>query len=191
MELGFAFQLTESQIIIPVGIVNAFAGTTIPAGWLLCDGATYPNSHPDYIRLFQTIGNAYGSTGGPHSFNVPDLRGRAVVGIGHGAGLSNRTLAQKVGEESHQLQISELPSHSHSGTTGKANKQPYIIVHQSGPISDVFHTPGWCGGPATHKDDDNFTGANHTHNFTTNEVGGNSAHENMQPSLVLNYIIKY
>src|SRR5262245_29209456 len=61
----------------PSGAVQAFAGASAPAGWLLCDGASYLRS--DQAALFAVIGTTYGAADGTH-FNVPDLRGRAVFG---------------------------------------------------------------------------------------------------------------
>jgi len=63
----------------PPAAIIAYGGEYAPSGWLLCDGASYLRS--DYPDLFGIIGTAYGAADGSH-FNVPDLRGRVVVGIG-------------------------------------------------------------------------------------------------------------
>jgi hypothetical protein len=62
----------------PAGVVNAFAGTAEPPGWLLCDGRSLKRS--DYPDLFSTIGTAHGATDSSH-FNLPDYRGRFLRGL--------------------------------------------------------------------------------------------------------------
>jgi microcystin-dependent protein len=98
-----------------VGLVQSYAGRTPPLGWLLCDGAAI--SRVTYAELFAVIGSDWGAGDGATTFNVPDLRSRSVVGAGQGAGLSNRALAAKGGEESHVLTAAELAAHAHSGTS--------------------------------------------------------------------------
>ncbi len=67
----------------PSGAIIAFGGTTPPAGWLLCDGAAV--SRATYATLFSAIGVTWGAGDGTTSFNVPDLRGASVRGVGqHG-----------------------------------------------------------------------------------------------------------
>jgi Phage Tail Collar Domain len=71
------------QLQAPTGIVAAFAGAAAPAGWLLCDGSAV--SRATYSALFAVIGTTYGAGNGSTTFNLPDLRGRAVYGVGAGA----------------------------------------------------------------------------------------------------------
>ena len=66
--------------VIPPGTIQAFAGSTIPQGWLLCDGRS--TNRTDLPRLFQAIGTGWGnSTGGTNTFNLPDLRGVFLRGV--------------------------------------------------------------------------------------------------------------
>jgi len=64
--------------LLPVGMLMAFAGTTAPAGWALCDGAPKTTTDPAYVALFAVIQYTYGGSGG--TFNLPDTRGRVAVG---------------------------------------------------------------------------------------------------------------
>jgi microcystin-dependent protein len=64
--------------------------------------------------LYEAIGDTYGASS--NEFNLPDLRGRVVVAVGNGDGLSTRTLGQKDGTETHTLSTSEMPSHAHGVT---------------------------------------------------------------------------
>ena len=76
----------------PTGVVQAFAGSTSPAGWLLCDGSAV--SRTDYAALFAVIGTTYGAGDGTDTFNLPNLvdkfiQGNATSGTEHNAGLPN------------------------------------------------------------------------------------------------------
>ena len=78
--------------LIPTGVVQAFAGSTLPDGWLLCDGSAV--SRTTYARLFEVIGTTYGSGDGSNTFNVPNLtdrfiQGNATAGTVKSAGLPN------------------------------------------------------------------------------------------------------
>lgn len=68
---------------MPPGAIIPFAGTTAPAGWLLCDGSSYAVS--SYPKLHAVIGDSFGGDGGSN-FNVPDMRGRFLRGVDSGTG---------------------------------------------------------------------------------------------------------
>jgi microcystin-dependent protein len=79
---------------IPVGVVQAFAGTDTPDGWLLCDGSAV--SRTDYADLYSVIGDTYGAGDGSTTFNLPNLtdkfiEGSATAGTVKNAGLPNIT----------------------------------------------------------------------------------------------------
>ena len=79
---------------VPTGVVQAFAGSTTPQGWLLCDGSAV--SRTDYAALFNAIGTTYGSGDGSSTFNLPNLtdrfiEGNATAGTVKSAGLPNIT----------------------------------------------------------------------------------------------------
>jgi microcystin-dependent protein len=99
----------------PVGAVQAYAGASAPTGWLACDGSAV--SRTTYAGLYAAIGTAWGSGNGTTTFNVPDLRGRAPVGAGTGAGLTARALAATGGAETHTATVAHThtgPSHTHT-----------------------------------------------------------------------------
>lgn len=145
------------------GTVWLFGGSSVPTGWLACDGASLLRA--DYPDLFAAIGTTYGSADGTH-FNVPDLRGRCVVGTGTGSGLSARTRAATGGAETHAVTAAQLGSHVHmqnrwsTGSGGNAD----------GTATDKNATPA----------DTQLTDA----------TGGGSAHQNMQPFAVVTFCIK-
>lgn len=63
---------------VPPGLIAPFAGTTVPAGWLICDGSAIPRT--DYADLFNAIGTTYGAGDGSTTFNLPDLISRFIEG---------------------------------------------------------------------------------------------------------------
>lgn len=96
---------------LPVGMLQAFAGSSAPTGWLKCNGAAV--SRTTYSALFGQISTTYGSGDGSTTFNVPDLRGEFVRGWDDGRGVdSGRSLGS--------FQADEFKSHTHTfpGATG-------------------------------------------------------------------------
>jgi hypothetical protein len=175
----------SASTIIPAGSVQTFAGSSAPVGYLICDGAAI--SRTIYANLFAAIGTLYGVGNGSTTFNLPDLRGRTIIGAGQGAGLTNRTIASKGGEETHTLTVNEMPSHAHGVNDPGHNHGTYNgrddgnISNQSGQASPgdaSANTNGWPTAAAT-------TGISIQNN------GGGAAHNVMQPCLTLNYIIKF
>jgi len=157
-----------SSTTIPTGTIFDYAGsnTNIPTGYLLCDGSAV--SRATYSALFAIIGTAYGSGDGGSTFNLPDFRGRAAVGAGQGPGLSVRTRGDQVGAETHTLTVAQIPSHDH--VIPRDNSTP-------GSIDSYGSTES--GG-----------NAGNTRPYNTLTTGGGQPHNNMQPSLVINKIIK-
>jgi microcystin-dependent protein len=146
----------------PLGTIVSTAASSVPSGWLLCDGASY--SRTLYPELSELLGTQWG--GDTDSFNVPDLRGRTLVGSDGGTGriTTNNTLASVGGEEKHQLNILELPTHNHT------------------VFGDPYHTQG---GPYPTLE----ASSNGSSSFTT-DIGSDTPHNNLQPYAVVNYIIK-
>jgi len=112
-----------ASVSIPVGTIEAFAGSTIPDGWLLCDGSAI--SRTTYSDLFAVIDTKWGAGDGSTSFHIPDLRGRFLRGVDHGAGndpdASSRSASNTLGNTGDNvgsLQADELKSHSHAYTVG-------------------------------------------------------------------------
>lgn len=172
-----------------IGEIICYAGATSPdPSWLPCDGASLLRaSYPD---LFAAIGTTYGSADGTH-FNLPDLRGRAPIDMGTGPGLSARSLGDSIGEEAHTLTTPESASHSHTDVghshadTGhthvEGNAIPTLIAIGAG-------VPAPSAVPAIGATGIGF--ANIANGSANNSnTGGGAAHNNMQPSLALNFLI--
>ncbi len=157
------FVATAVAAAVPAGVVQAYGGTVAPSGWLMCDGAAV--SRTTYAGLFGAVATIYGAGDGSTTFNVPDMRGRAVVGAGAGTGLTSRTLGTTFGAETHSLSAAENGPHTHDSYYASVNVQA-----GASPINQVVGPP--------------------TTPIATSSTGGGAAHNNVQPSLALNYIIK-
>lgn len=156
------------------GVIFPFAGSTAPTGFLLCYGQAV--SRTTYAALFATIGTTFGAGDGSTTFNVPDLRGRTLADkddMGGSAasrlttaagGVDGATLGASGGAQTHTLTAAQLPAHSH---TYKASS-----------------TAATGSGAAEANDAGGIT------KNTTSSGGSGDAHPNVQPTLVLNYIIK-
>lgn len=149
---------------LPPGIIVPYGAAAAPANWLLCDGSEV--SRATYAALFAAIGTTYGAGDGSSTFTLPDLRGR--VPVGKSSETEFNTLGETGGEKRHQLTVGELASHTH--TVGIANQgfaQDYASL-----------VPGSNFGVYSSDPLDNFP------------TGGNEPHNNLQPYITLNYIIK-
>ena len=162
------------------GMLVPYAGGSAPSGWLLCFGQAI--SRTTYAALFSAIGTTYGTGDGSTTFNVPDLRGRVIAGqddmggtsadrlTNQSGGLDGDTLGATGGSETHTLTEAELAAHSHSlGTNGRV---------QVGNDNGEAYSGKWVSGSGS------------TITYSTQETGSDTAHNNVQPTIVLNYIIK-
>ena len=102
-----AFVGAESQIAAPTGSVYTFAGSTVPTGWLKCNGALL--SRTTYAALFAVIGTTYGAGDGSTTFALPDLRGEFVRGFDDARGIdSGRTLGSSQSAYAGSLTINSV-----------------------------------------------------------------------------------
>lgn len=174
----------QVQMAAPIGAVIDYAGAISPQGWLFCGGQAV--SRTTYAALFAIIGTIYGAGDGSTTFNLPDLRGRVVAGKDDmGGSNANRinnipsaTLGGAGGLKDHELVIGEIPAHSH-GVTDPGHTHGYSQVSGPGGIAS-----GVGFGQFNVQSDSAVTG------ISINNAGGGGAHNNVQPTLILNKIIK-
>lgn len=180
-----------------VGIIVPYTGLDEPNGWLTCDGRAV--SRTRYTKLFARISDQFGAGDGSTTFNLPDLRGLTIMGVNHlstpngqsaDINLSARAYKDIGGEEFHQLTIPEMPIHDHTGTT-----DPHTDNHThtiSGPASTQPDDNDDPGGVTTTTSQVTSTNGIHDHDLeNVNNTGDNQPHNNMQPFLVAQYLIKY
>jgi microcystin-dependent protein len=153
-----------------------YAGSSAPTGWLLCYGQAI--SRTTYSALYAVVGTTYGAGDGATTFNLPDLRGRVVAGKDDMGGssadrLTNQTggldgdgLGNSGGTETHTIALTEMPN-SFYYNSNLLSVDDYVDNHAGSNfkarVADV----------TTH---------------TTQ--GGGGAHNNVQPTFILTYIIK-
>lgn len=176
--------------IIPSGIIADYGGGSAPSGWLLCDGSAI--SRTTYSSLFAAIGTTWGAGNGSTTFNLPDLRGRVRV-TKSGSDTEFDTLAETTGSKTHTLSSAEMPTHTHTQDAHNHN----IRVDTSGgwaannPNSATRGASGFDAGEFSDRIGGEVGSSFNVAVTATNQnTGGGAAHNNIQPSVVVNSIIK-
>ena len=196
--------------VFPAGVMLHFAGAAAPTGWLICDGTAV--SRATYPSLFSAVGTTYGAGDGSTTFNLPDTRGR-VIASKHTSG-TFQTLGATGGEETHTTTVNEMPSHNHGGVTGNTqptagNDSPDHTHQTSVTVNDNNGASGIIGGLTRVAGKGITVGEgtaglafasggrsafhSHTissHSHTVSSQGGGAAHNNLQPYIVFNHIIR-
>jgi len=167
--LTAAQQNTLASYAMPTGSVTAFAGSTAPTNFLLCDGSAVSRS--TYAELFALISTTYGVGDGSTTFNVPNLKGSVPVGR-DSAQTEFDTLAETGGAKTVTLSTAQMPSHSHT-------------VTDTGGFTPVARDLNVAAGAVGY-----YGRGSGTSVLATDTQGSSTAHNNLQPYLVLNYIIK-
>jgi microcystin-dependent protein len=184
------------NLIIAPGIVQAFAGPSPPAGWLVCDGSAV--SRTTYSALFTAIGTYWGAGDSINTFNLPDFRGRTPIGYVNSAapGITARTFGSRGGNETHTLSVGEMPSHAHGVNDGQ-HTHTSVAHHHSyvNPLGAAMSTASgsqttYQPGGTTNTSDTVDSMLPASANISIQNNGGNAAHDIMQPFGVLYFIIK-
>jgi microcystin-dependent protein len=161
-----------------VGEIRIFAGNFAPKGWATCDGQLIPLSQN--TALFSLLGTTFGGNG-TSNFGLPDLRGAAPMQPGQGPGLSLYDLGQSGGEQTVTVLQTEMPAHPHTlqadarpanlnspnPNNSLARSTPAMLYKTGTPIPATTQMSGQIIAPS----------------------GGSLPHNNMQPYLVLTFII--
>jgi microcystin-dependent protein len=173
----------DKFVLIPAGTIIMSASVTEPGGWLDCNGQILAKGAIGsvYYDLFLAIGYTYSTVGiSGEIFKIPDMQGRVGVGLGSGTGLTPRTLADISGSETHTLTVAQMPNHSH--TNNSSNNLGLATVTGANTASS---TSGL---------DNSTTEMNLFERpvaLNIDSIGGGLPHNNMQPYVVLRYLIKY
>jgi microcystin-dependent protein len=163
--------------------------------WFPCNGmALAPSQFPE---LFAVIGNWWGGDG-INTFNLPNFFGRTLVGPDGGTGnlgglFIDDNVGRMAGVPAYALQPGEAPAHSHSATTTMQPDHTHTFYAWQEPMTQPeagqggrvieLNTGGqyqWTTDPA----------GGHNHTLVTDTQGGNLAHINLQPSVIVMWIIK-
>jgi len=155
-----------------VGEVSMFAGNFAPRGWAFCNGQLLPISQN--TALFSLLGTTFGGDGRT-TFGLPDLQGRAPMHPGRGPGLTDRRLGQTGGAETVTLGAGQTSPHTHSLRSSADDND------QSSPANNVAGVAEEPSYRATHDAD--------MASDIIQSVGSGQAHDNLQPSLTIQFII--
>jgi len=175
---------------VPTGVMLDFGGSAAPTGYLLCDGSAVSRS--TYAALFAVIGTTFGAGDGSTTFAVPDFRRRVAVGSG---GTSIGSLANTTGSTGGSEEVtltaaqSGLPSHTH--TASQAAHTHLATVGGNGADNQASTRAWSVNGSGSYFNSQQMTNA--TPAITVDAVSSAaaaSAHNNLQPSLVVTKIIK-
>lgn len=198
------------------GSIYMFAGSTAPSGFLICDGSAVSRS--TYSALFEAIGTIFGAGDGSTTFNLPDLSGRVAVGrsvnrlLGSTGGEESHALiSNEMATHNH-----EYPQHGHNNTievstpvlTHTVSQQPaykYSNPAGSNRVSTSAAADRTSYGSTSSANASRTTdlsiadhpatactmsgGVLDSDPSTTDSTGSGTAHNNMQPYVVMNYII--
>lgn len=161
-----------------IGQICIFGFNFAPSRWAQCNGQLLPIQQN--AALFSLLGTSFGGNG-TTTFALPDMRGRAPMHQGQGAGLSNYSMGQTSGVENVTLTTANLPQHTHT-----------VPASQGIPCSTAVGTTGTPSGAFPAVSNRPLYAEQATGNLGTGisgTAGGNQAHPNMQPYNVLNYCI--
>jgi microcystin-dependent protein len=158
-----------------IGQILMFGGNFAPRSFMFCQGQLMAISQ--FQALFAILGTQYGGDGRT-TFALPDLRGRVPVGTGNGPGLTPRRNGQKFGQEDVTLTVNEMPSHNHT---------PVAYQGRSADLEAVPAGNTW--GQSSESIYDTSTPSTPMNSNAISQTGGGQSHNNMQPSLGVNYII--
>ncbi|WP_029010454.1 phage tail protein [Azospirillum halopraeferens] len=167
-----------------VGEIRIFPYNKIPDGWVSCDGRLLPIQQN--MALFALLNTTFGGDG-KTNFGVPDLRGRAMLGMfGTNQGVSPQ-LGAKGGLEAVTLTTEQMPAHSHTlngtssnGTTANPTNAYFAPPVPPPNLTNPPANPPMYGAPQS------LTALNPS---AIQPQGGGQAHENRQPFLAMQYCI--
>jgi microcystin-dependent protein len=202
-------------LYFPVGSISVFAGATAPTGFLLCRGQTVARS--EYPQLFNVIGTTY-NTGSESSleFRLPNINGRAVAGIDKNNPKFNE-LGKSGGNSTHTLTLNQMTRHTHiqDEHTHNQNSHAHTQDSHNHGVSIGWNPSGWeaanfglaffttyrnvmavtggwdIGSTGATPGIANTTATNNETTATNQNAGGGQSHNNLQPYIVMNYIIRF
>ncbi len=161
-----------------IGEIKIVGFNFAPRGWAFCNGQLINVSQN--TALFSILGTTYGGDGRT-TFGLPNLIGRSPMHAGTGPGLSQRRLGEKAGVEDVTLSVNQMGSHSHNWQVADE------LGDQTSPANHgLAQSPSGRGGYFLYGSDA-ATAAMASEVLT--DAGGGGAHTNIQPALVVNFVI--
>lgn len=148
----------------PRGEIIEWPAAYAPYGMVFCNGVEKSRTNVPWKWGYDLFGTTHGTGDGSTTYNLPDKAGRCGIGAGTGSGLTARTLGSKMGEEGHSNIGNENGPHTHIQRIKSYNSDGAVGVRGSGYANN---------------DDGGATGSS----------GLGTAHNTMQPSVVMNYVM--
>jgi microcystin-dependent protein len=164
-----------------IGAVQMFAGSFAPTNWMICDGSAI--SRTTFAALFSVVSTTYGAGDGTTTFNIPNLRGKVAVGVDGSTQFP--VLGSAFGELSHTTTTAEMPSHNH--TLHDPGHVHTITPMRSPVVSNTSTNVSVLSATAPNT---GLTTDSAVSGITLDASGGGAPHNNVQPSLALNFIIR-
>lgn len=177
---------------IPLGGMLPYVGSSAPnTAFALPFGQAI--SRTTYATLFSLISTTFGVGDGSTTFNLPDLRGRAIFGLDNmggsaasritvaGGNFNGTTLGATGGAENHTLTTAEMPVHNH-GVTDPGHSHPYTLGSAAPSVGSIPTSNNAANSTATTN--------TATTGITINNAGSGNTHTIMPPSMVLPYILR-
>jgi microcystin-dependent protein len=165
--------------LLPPGVIFPYGVTAAPTGYKVCDGSAHTRTGTSTSALFTIIGTLYGAGNGSTTFNVPDLAGKFMAGIGSGLTsvttgmIVGTTIGNTGGVQNVTLATAQMPSHTHDAGN--------IHFINGGDAAQA-------GSTAVHRSSAN--GVSVMMSGSTSATGGGGTHSNIPPTLIVQYIIK-
>jgi microcystin-dependent protein len=166
-----------------LGEIRPFPFIFAPRGWAFCQGQVLAISQ--FTALFSILGTTYGGNG-TSTFALPDLRGAVPIGAGQGPGLSSYVLGQTGGVENATLLSSQMPPHTHALPASASSAS--VTTPAAAVVPAEGHGAGRGGSFNVNTYTTQAPGTT-LEPGTVTATGSGQPHNNMQPSLVINWCI--
>lgn len=166
-----------------IGYVTMFAGTFAPKSWAFCNGQTI--NIASNTALFSILGTTYGGNG-TTTFQLPNTKGRTVVGSGQGPGLSMYNLGQTAGTYSQTISSTQMPAHVHPVSISAHNPSTDDDATVSTPAGSVYARDT---NISPYDSNQSANGGTFPAQLNMTNMGNNAPVATMRPMLGMNYII--